>query len=254
MKSLVANMITGENLMNNWLYDPNVTFQIWGKEHILTIFFIILIIFCVYFFRNRLQPYRKIIRLVVGWSLIVSRLSLDLWYVITDQWSLQSSLPLELCSIASLLCGIMLITKNYSLFEIGYFIAIGGATQAILTPDLNFGFPQYRFLQFFLDHMLLVLAPLIMIWLYRFTITKKSLTKSFITLNVIAGIVFVINLLFSANYMFLRQKPRGPSLLDFLGPYPYYIFSLEIVALIIFIILYLPFVRKPSSSHTKSSS
>lgn len=241
--------------MAKWLYDPNVPFHMWGKEHVLTILFIFLMILCLYFFRQQLQPYRKIIRLVVGWILIFSRLSLDIWYVITDQWSLQSSLPLELCSIASLLCGIMLITNNYQLFEIGYFIVIGGAIQAILTPDLNFGFPQYRYLQFFLDHMLLILSPLIMIWLYQFTITKKSLIKSFITLNAIAGIVFVINLLLSSNYMFLRQKPSGPSLLDFLGPYPYYILSLEIVALIIFIILYLPFAWTTSSStHTKSSS
>src|SRR5690625_2357332 len=227
--------------MKQWFYQPEITFQMWQKSHMITIGTLLLLSFALYLGREQLRPYRRVIRLTAGWALLISRFTLDIWYVTTGQWNAQSSLPLELCSIASIASGIMLLTKNKHLFEIFYFIGIGGATQAILTPDLNFGFPQYRFLQFFLDHMLLVLAPLIMIWLYRFTITRKSLTISFITLNVIAGIVFVINLLLSANYMFLRQKPSGPSLLDFLGPYPYYIFSLEIVVLIIFIMLYLPF-------------
>src|SRR5690625_7108428 len=97
--------------MAKWLYDPNVPFHMWGKEHVLTILFIFLMILCLYFFRQQLQPYRKIIRLVVGWILIFSRLSLDIWYVITDQWSLQSSLTLELCSIASLICGVRKSTR-----------------------------------------------------------------------------------------------------------------------------------------------
>lgn len=228
--------------MLNWFYDPSVPFHMWQTTHILTIVFIVLMTLLLYFFRHELQQHRKIIRLTVGWTLILSRLSLDVWYVSTDQWTIQSSLPLELCSIASLICGIMLITQNKQLFEVFYFIAIGGAIQAILTPDLNFGFPQYRYIQFFLDHMLLFISPLLMIWLYNYTITRKSLIKSFIVLNIIAGIVFIINGLLSANYMFLRQKPSAASLLDLLGPYPFYILSLELVTLGIFFILYIPFM------------
>lgn len=214
----------------------------WETTHLLTIACIVVIVLCLFFFRKKLKPYRRVIRLSIGWMLILSRLSLDIWYVTTDQWSIRSSLPLELCSIASLICGIMLLTKNRHLFEIFYFIAIGGAIQAILTPDLNFGFPQYRYLQFFFDHLLLFSSPLVMIWLYDYTITRRSLFKSFIALNLIAGVVFIVNILFSANYMFLRAKPSSGSLLDFLGPYPYYILSLEFVALTIFFILYMPFM------------
>lgn len=228
--------------MYKWLYDPNITFHMWQKAHLITIAIIIIITLSLYYFKKELVPYRRMIRISIGWILIMSRISLDAWYLITDQWQVQSSLPLELCSIASIVCGMMLLTKNRHLFEIFYFIAIGGAIQAIITPDLNFGFPQYRYIQFFLDHFLLFISPLIMVWLYGYSITRKSLMKSFITLNIMAGIVFIINTLLSANYMFLREKPSAGSLLDFLGPYPYYIISLELVALFIFFILYVPFI------------
>src|SRR5699024_19326 len=125
----------------------------------------ILLIVSLYLGRHFLHPYRKMIRIIVGCMLIGSRITLDIWYVMTGEWSLHTSLPLELCSIASLVCGIMLLINSRFLCEIFYFIAIGGAIQAIITPALDFGFPQYRYIQFFLDNFLLITAPLLWIWL-----------------------------------------------------------------------------------------
>jgi hypothetical integral membrane protein (TIGR02206 family) len=227
--------------MYTWFYNPVSHFHFLGIAHILTICIIFATTIALYVFRKALIPYRKFIRLTIGWALIICHLSLDLWYFVTDTWSLTESLPFQLCSIASILCGVMLIIKNQSLFEILYFIALGGAIQAILTPDLGFGFPQFRYLQFFLLHFLIFISPLILCWLYGYRITFKSLLKSFVALNVIAVIMYFVDLFISANYMFLVHKPVSTSLLDFLGPYPYYILSLEGVGLVIYIILYLPF-------------
>ena len=240
--------------MNSWFYHPEVPFQMWGPTHFITIGFISGMILLFFIFRKKLVLYRKPIRITVGCLLILSRISLDIWYVTTKQWSITSSLPLELCSIASLLCGIMLLTKSRFLLEVFYFIGISGAIMAIITPDLDFGFPQYRYIQFFFDHALLILAPLIMIHLYYYQITWKSVMKAFLSINVIAGIVFVINRALSSNYMFLQYKPTAASLLDLLGPYPYYLLSLEGIALILFFILYVPFFgikRYHSTSGTR---
>lgn len=226
--------------MENWFYNPNIQFHMWDSSHLLTIFIIVVLLILIFTLRKRLTPFRRPIRLIIGVLLILSRLSLDLWYITTDQWTAQSSLPLELCSIASLLAGIMLLTKSRFLFEVLYFIAISGAVMAIVTPDLYFGFPQYRYIQFFFDHFLLILAPLLMIWLYHYQLTWRSVFKSLLFLNGLAAVVFIINQLISANYMFLREKPSGASLLDVLGPYPYYLLSLEFIALSLFSLLYLP--------------
>jgi len=230
--------------MYNWFYNPDVPFYMWGTSHLVTICLIFGLVIALFIFKKSLIPYRKIIRITVGWFLIISRISLDIWYIHTGMWDIRTSLPLELCSIASLACGIMLLTKSQRLFEVFYFIAIGGAIQAILTPDLLFGFPQYRYIQFLADHGMLIIARLLMISLYQYSITLHSVVKAFITINVISAIVFIINSLLSANYMFLKHKPSGASLLDILGPYPLYLLSLEGITLAVFFVLYLPFVFK----------
>lgn len=135
----------------------------------------------------------------------------------------------------------MLITRNPFLFEVTYFLGVGGALQALLTPELFYDFPHYRYFHFFLAHIAIILASFYMIWFEKFTPTPKSIIKAFLTLNVIALFVYLVNIITKGNYMFLARKPSNPSLIDFLGPYPWYIISLELVALTMFILLYIPF-------------
>ena len=52
--------------------------------------------------------------------------------------------------------------------------------------------------------------------------------------------------LLDANYFYLMRKPITPTLLDFFGPWPNYIFATEMLAIVVFAIMYMPtlFVRK----------
>lgn len=178
-------------MMTEWFYNPVNAFQMGQFIHIVTLLIIVMIYSLIYISRHQLRPHRKFIRQTVGIMLILSRISLDIWYLTTGTWSIQHALPIELCSIASLAAGVMLLTKNHFLFETFYFIGIAGAIQAMLTPDLHYGFPQFRYLQFFMDHFLLILAPLLMIWLYDYTISKFSILKAFLMINGLALLIFI---------------------------------------------------------------
>lgn len=230
--------------MYEWFHRPESEFHLFGTAHLLTMAVFVCAVVAFYLFRRRLRNDRDIIRISVGWVLLFSRVSISVWYVATDNWAVEESLPFHLCNLAAIFCGIMLLTMSRYLFEIFYFIAIGGAMQAILTPNLSEGFPQFLYFQFFLSHFFIFLAPLILCWLYDFTVTIRALLKSFAALNGIAAAMYGINRLLSANYMFLMHKPETASLLDYLGPYPYYILSLEAVALLIYVLLYVPFALR----------
>ncbi len=177
-------------------------------------------------------------------SLLVMEVSYHVWLLQTGRWSLATSLPLELCSISLVLTIILLWTGNKHVYDLVFYAGIGGAIQAIATPVLDLSFPHFRYFHFFYTHVGIVLTALYFTWVKGYRPTFKGILKTMIVLNILLPIIFAINVFSEGNYMFLRTKPRNGSLLDFLGPYPWYILSLEFVAFSIFVCLWLIFRKK----------
>jgi hypothetical integral membrane protein (TIGR02206 family) len=69
----------------------------------------------------------------------------------------------------------------------------------------------------------------------------SSIKRVFIWVNIYLIIVTIINLLIGSNYLYTLHKPHIITLLDFLGPWPWYLLSAELIALILFLILYSPY-------------
>ncbi|WP_166242400.1 TIGR02206 family membrane protein [Paenibacillus turpanensis] len=177
--------------------------------------------------------------LLVG-VLVSFEITLQLWYVINGEWALRYSLPLQLCSITLLLSAVMVARKSRTLYEPLYFLGIGGALQALLTPSLDFAFPHMRFIHFFAAHAAIIAASIWMTAVEELRPTLRSVGRAMMWLNGIALIVYPINELTGSNYMFLSRKPPSASILDLLAPWPWYILQLELIAAGCFLLLWLP--------------
>jgi hypothetical integral membrane protein (TIGR02206 family) len=231
------------------------SFSLYSLSHVSMIVLFSILATALFVYRVRLQQnvWKKIIRYLLIGVLVASEISLNIWYTVTDVWDPLDTLPFQLCSISLILCIFMLVSNSYKVFEVTYFFGLAGASQALLTPELFFDFPHYRYFHFFLAHIAIMLACLYMVWIENMTPTFKSIWKAMITINIIAFFVFFVNKWTGGNYMFLARKPSNPSLIDLLGPYPYYIISLELVAVVLFIILYLPFIMINKRKMPKSA-
>lgn len=224
--------------------NPFILFGIW---HIAAIFLIVLINFAMLGFRKSSEKTRKAVRWTMAIILWVDEFSWHAWNIYWGHWTIQTMLPLHICSVLVWLAGFMLINKNYRIYEFAYFIGIGGAMQAILTPDAGiYGFPHYRIFQTMISHGLLITSAVYMTTIEGFRPTWKSLWRVVIGMNIYAAIIFPINLLLGTNYLFINGKPATASLLDALPAWPYYIVYMELIGFVIFFLLYLPFMIKDS--------
>ena len=69
----------------------------------------------------------------------------------------------------------------------------------------------------------------------------QSLLRVAVGANLYVAAVGLVNLWLGSNYMFLMYKPNAPSLLDYLGPWPWYVLAAEPIGVAVFLLLYLPF-------------
>ncbi len=223
----------------DWQGDPFIMF---GAAHLSTLAVIVLLNFWLLRFRGAPETTRHKVRWTMAIILWLNEIGWHVWNAATGQWTIQTMLPLHLCSVLVWTGALALVTRNYLIYEFMYFMGIAGAIQALLTPDIGiYGFPHYRFFQTYISHGLIVTAAIYMTVVEGFRPTWKSLGRVFVWMNIYMAIVFVVNLLIGSNYLFIARKPDTASLLDILPPWPYYIAYIEVIGLIMCLLLYLPF-------------
>jgi hypothetical integral membrane protein (TIGR02206 family) len=121
-----------------------------------------------------------------------------------------------------------------------YFVGLAGTLQATLTPEIGESFPSWEFILFFWSHAIVLLAVVFLIASRQFKPRRGSVLRMMVFVNFYALVVGGIDACLRWNYGYLCSKPGRPSLLDYVGPWPWYLVSLEFVALANFLLLDLP--------------
>ncbi len=155
-----------------------------------------------------------------------------------------AGLPLELCDVAVWLAVAALAGAPPLAGELLYFVGLAGTVQALLTPDLGVAFPSYPAAKFFLGHGGTVAAALLLVATGRLRPRPGAWWRALLVLNAYAAAVLVLDLAAGTNYLYLARKPPVPTLLDRLGPWPWYILSADALAAGLFRLLQLPFRRR----------
>ena len=154
----------------------------------------------------------------------------------------QKMLPMQLCDWAMIVIIGALWTGNRRWLEVAYFWGIGGTLQAIITPNLRFGFPDLRFISFFVAHSGIIIGIVFLMLIYGFRPRSVGVLRTFTWTEVYFVVAFATDLMTGENYGFLLHKPEATSLLSFLSDSrPLYLLEFLGLAFLFFCVLYMPF-------------
>jgi len=161
---------------------------------------------------------------------------------------IENLLPFQLCDFAAVLAGFALLTRRRLLCELTYFWGLAATIQGLVTPAIQVGYPQLPYFAFFIQHFSIVAAALYMPLADDWRPDRpwwRSPLRALLWANAYILFAITVNSLLHANFGFAAHKPANPSLLDHLGPWPWYLFGMEALAGVFFLILSLPFIRPP---------
>ena len=220
-------------------------FELFGTTHFAALGVLVLLNLFLLFFKNASDGTKSAIRWMLALILLANEIAWHYWNYVVGRWTIQTMLPLHLCSLLVWTGALMLVTKNYRVYEFMYFMGIAGAIQALATPGLgNYGFPHFMFLQYFISHGLIITSAIYMTVVEGLRPTWKSILRVAIWMNIYVVIVYFINTAIGSNYLMINYKPNTPSILDVLPEWPIYILYMELIGVITILLLYLPFVAK----------
>lgn len=170
--------------------------------------------------------------------------------VAAGQWSLQESLPLHLCDIGVFVTIVALIGAARGragrgvyqrCYELAYVWAIGGTSQAVLTPDVANSFPDPVCVRYFFLHGTVLVAVLVMTLALGWRPLPGAVGRVWVVTLGLAVVVLLVNWVLGANYMYLCRPPARPSLFDYFGPWPWSLLSLAAVGTVLIALCCLPF-------------
>lgn len=221
-------------------------FILFGRDHLIALAVIVIICVAIYHFHNHWTEKNK---QATRWSLLAliyfCEGSWHLWMWANGDWNIQVMLPLWLCSVTSWSMPLLLILRSQKYYEWAYLIGSIGAAMALLTPDLmQYGFPHFRFIEFFTLHGSLIIAIVYMTFVEGFRPFWNSLPRVILITDIYWLFCAWVNSQIGSNYLYTHGKLPTPSLLDFLGPHPWYLFSMQVLGIVFCLLLYLPFAMK----------
>ena len=173
---------------------------------------------------------------------LASLAGMQILLAVREGWfSLELLVPLHLCDLAILLAIGCLLWLHRAATEVLYFWALSGTLLAMLTPDLRYDFPHPEFLLFFGLHGLVVASAVTLTAGLGLTPRPRAPQRVFLFTIAYALLVAGVNQAFGTNFLFLCAKPENPTLLDYLGPWPFYLLACAAMGLTAFHLLDLPF-------------
>jgi len=222
-----------------------VHLNLFGPAHLLIVISIPLLAWSLGRWSKRSKSAARSIRLTLAALLALTDL---VWYAYVVRSEglriFPDTLPLELCDVTQWVTVYAACSLNPVAFEIAYYAGIAGSGMAVLTPDLWLPLASYGSISFFLSHGITVVAVLVLLWGGLLRPRPGSWWKMLIILNGYAAVLGAFDAIFKTNYMYLREKPAGVSLLSYLGPWPFYLIGGEVAAVILFWLLWLPFRKR----------
>jgi len=220
------------------------SFQHFSPEHLSVLFLTAVLPFALaaLVWRRKSAAVERAIVLAISVILI---LNYAIYLIFTRSFGVLTwgqMLPMQMCDWAMVVVMVALWTANHRWFEVAYFWGIGGTLQAVLTPNLRAGFPDLRFFNFFVAHSGIIIGVVFLMLIQRLRPYPMSIARAFAWSEIYFVVAMMVDEITGVNYGFLLHKPEAFSLLSFLSDWrPLYLLQMHGLALLFFVMLYLPF-------------
>ena len=177
----------------------------------------------------------------VATAILLLRAGVFLWNLLQPHRDLGGILPLQICDLAAICSALALLSERRWLAVIAYFWGLALSVQGLIQPDLRAGPESLEFWLFWLHHTLIVGVAIYLTLVRGFRPNRRDFVFAALTGWAYVALVFCVDLGLDVNYGYLgRANPAYPTLLDWLGPWPWRVLAMTALGTLLMWLLLLP--------------
>jgi len=177
-------------------------------------------------------------------AMLVVQVGMVVYSNAPSRFGVDHSLPLQLSDLVAFAAVYALWSRRHWAYALTYYWGLVLSTQALVSPALSGpDFPGRDFLVFWGLHLFVVWAA---IYLTGGLGMRPGWRDYRVTVVVTVGwaaLAMTVNAFTGANYGFLNRKPAVDSILDVLGPWPWYLIPEIALVLGVWALMTWPWVR-----------
>jgi hypothetical integral membrane protein (TIGR02206 family) len=207
--------------------------------------------------RNGSPVVRDRVALAMTLAIWAHEIAYEIYWFRIGAFTVGNCLLFHMCALALMFLPFVYFSKDGKFrqytFELCFFFGLGGAMQALFTPDIGMhGFPEFKYFAFIFSHGSFVLGAVYAAAVYRLRIRFMSIVRIAIGTISFALIFYGVDRLFPlfppyelANYFIMGYPPPTGSIIDvfaaIFGPAPWYLAGLILMGIVLVTILTVPY-------------
>lgn len=149
-------------------------------------------------------------------------ISLEIMYHVHNWTYPRVSLPLHICSFATIMNITLLLTDSKRVFNYSFFFGVLGGIMALSIPfSYGYTYFNFRYYHFMIMHFLIIAVPLYYYKVHNYRVSYKILLRTYESILVLAIAIYLINSQLKTNYWFISSIP--PEVENIFPGWPIYI-------------------------------
>ncbi len=171
---------------------------------------IVIIILCItlilFLIKKSKNTTRRIILILIGIAGTLCIFTYTLWLHYLNIFTIKSGLPFHLCSISLIVVFLTVITNKRLLISLAYFCGFPAGISAILFPNIIYTFPHFRYIEFFIAHMILIIIPLYYMIIEKVIFNYKDMIITYLCCMFYIVFISILNYILKSNYLYISKN------------------------------------------------
>jgi hypothetical integral membrane protein (TIGR02206 family) len=207
--------------------------------------------------RTGSEAVRDRVAVIMTLLIWVHEVAYEIYWFAIGAFTVGNCLLFHMCALALMFLPVVYFSRDGKFrqytFELVWFFGLGGAMQALFTPDIGMhGFPEFKYFAYFFSHGMFVLGAVYAAAVYRLPLRLMSAVRIAVGTVALALIFYGIDQLFPlmppyelGNYFAMGYPPPTGSIIDvfadIFGPAPRYLLGLSLMGVVLLAVLTIPY-------------